>query len=267
MRTAGMIVAALVLWAGAADAQKSMYMKKCPTDSVISGTVCMDAYEASVWRVPGALAENRELVKSIQLGTVTLADLVAGGATQQGLAGDDNYAPCKDNGQNCADDIYAVSMQWLTPSVQMTWFQAQAACRNSRKRLPTNAEWQAAVAGTPDPGPDDGSMDCRTTGASPVQSGSRTACVSSVGAWDMVGNVYEWVADWMPRATGCGSWPAGASPTGDHQCLSGAATTGEPGGVIRGGSFTSGTGAGPLAIYGLAGLSTSSAGVGFRCVR
>jgi hypothetical protein len=31
------------------------------------------------------------------------------GATQLGTAGDD-YAPCTDNGQNCANDIYAVSL-------------------------------------------------------------------------------------------------------------------------------------------------------------
>ena len=67
-----------------------------------------------------------------------------------------DYAPCADNGQNCADDIFAVSLAGVTPSARITWFQAQAACANAGKRLPTNAEWQVAVAGTPDPGPDNG---------------------------------------------------------------------------------------------------------------
>ena len=51
----------------------------------------------------------------------------------------------------------------VPPSGEVTWFQAQAACKNSRKRLPSNAEWQAAVAGTPDPGPDNGTTDCNTS--------------------------------------------------------------------------------------------------------
>ena len=155
------------------------------------------------------------------------------------------------------------------PSTTMTWFQAQTACQNSRKRLPSNAEWQAAVAGTPDPGSDDGATTCRTTGSNPVATGSRSACVSSAGAFDMVGNVFEWVADWVPRSTGCGSWPASVSPTpsADQQCLAGAATTGELGALIRGGNYASGTLAGPLTILGLYGPSTASAGIGFRCAR
>ena len=65
----------------------------------------------------------------------------------------DNDAPCADSGQNCANDIYAVSLPSVTSSAYITWFQAQQACKNAAKRLPSNAEWQAAVAGTPDPGP------------------------------------------------------------------------------------------------------------------
>jgi formylglycine-generating enzyme required for sulfatase activity len=83
----------------------------------------------------------------------------------------------------------------------------------------------------------------------------------------MVGNVYEWVADWVPRSTTCGTWPASVTSTPDHQCLAGAATSGEPAALLRGGSFTSGTGAGPLAIYGLAGPSGSNNMIGFRCAR
>ena len=37
----------------------------------------------------------------------------------------------------------------------------------------------------------------------------------------------EWVADWVPRSTACGTWGGGVSPTGDAQCLGGAATTGD----------------------------------------
>ena len=84
----------------------------------------------------------------------------------------------------------------------------------------------------------------------------------------MVGNVFEWTADWVPRSTACGAWPVSVSPApSDQQCLVGAATSGDPGVLIRGGNFASGTGAGPLAILGLYGPSGSSNGVGFRCAR
>ena len=240
---------------------------KCSSDAVVSGTVCMDKYEATVWRVPDPQGANKKLVKKIQLGKATATDLSNGGATQLGTAGDD-YAPCADSGQNCSGDIYAVSLQGVTPSAYITWFQAQQACKNAAKRLPSNAEWQAAVAGTPDPGPDNGTTDCNT-GSSYVAepTGSRSSCVSSDGAFDMVGNLYEWVADWVPRSTTCGTWGAGVSPTGDDQCLAGAATTGEPGSLLRGGGLDGGSNAGPLAVYGNAQPSFSDYVIGFRCAR
>ncbi len=265
LRSVG-VSAAVVLLASAAVAAgpPSGPLKKCPVDSVISGTVCMDKYEASVWRVDPIM--NASLVKKIRQGKATLADLTAAGATPLGTAGDD-YAPCADSGQNCAD-IFAVSLPGVTPAAYATWFQAQQACKNSRKRLPSNAEWQAAVAGTPDPGPDNGTTNCNTASTFVVATtGSRSSCVSTDGAFDMVGNLYEWVADWVPRSTACGSWSAGVSPTGDSQCLGGAATTGEPGALLRGGYFSLGTDAGPLTVFGTGQPSASGPAIGFRCAR
>ncbi|MGH8477343.1 MAG: SUMF1/EgtB/PvdO family nonheme iron enzyme, partial [Methylococcales bacterium] len=43
-----------------------------------------------------------------------------------------------------AGAIYARSEAGETPSGKITWFQAQQACVNAGKRLPTNAEWQMA---------------------------------------------------------------------------------------------------------------------------
>ena len=269
-----MVSAALVLLASTAEAQGAKPLTKCAPDAVVSGTVCMDKFEASVWRVLNPATTNKGLVKKIQQGKATVADLAKGGATQLGTtAVVAPYAPCADSGQNCTDDIYAVSVVGVTPSAQMTWFQAQAACENARKRLPSNAEWQAAVAGTPDPGPDNGSTDCNTISTTftlpedPVNTGSRSSCVSADGTYDMVGNLYEWVADWVPRSTACGTWNAGVSPTGDDQCLGGAATTGEPGALLRGGIFVFGAGAGPLTVVGYVGPSDSSDVFGFRCAR
>src|SRR5262245_37783493 len=259
--------AALVLLASTAGAQGAKPLKKCAPDAVVSGTLCMDTYEASVWRVPNPTTTNKSLVAKIQQGYATAALLAAGGATQLGTAGDD-YAPCADSGQNCADDIYAVSLPGVLPSAHITWFQAQAACENARKRLPSNAEWQAAVAGTPDPGPDNGTTDCNTYSVlTAVATGSRSSCRSSRGAFDMVGNANEWVADWVPQSTSCATWSTGVSPTGDFQCLAGADTTAEPGALVRGGSYVGARSAGPLAVFGRYAPSALSDGFGFRCAR
>ena len=126
--------AALALLASTAMAgPPSGPLTKCPADAVVSGTVCMDKYEASVWRVPFPTTTNKSLVKKIQQGKATAANLAAGGATQLGIGFTDDYAPCADSGQNCANDIYAVSLPAVPPSANVTWFQAQAACKNARK--------------------------------------------------------------------------------------------------------------------------------------
>jgi Sulfatase-modifying factor enzyme 1 len=264
------VSAALVLLVGSAGAggPPSGPLAKCPVDAVVSGAGCMDRYEASVWRVPNPTTVNAKLVGRIRSGTATAAALTAGGATLLGTD-DDDYAPCADSGQNCTNDVYAVSLPGVTPSAFITWFQAQAACSNAGKRLPSNAEWQAAAAGTPDPGGDDGTTDCNTASTLAVSpTGSRSRCVSSDGAFDMVGNLFEWVADWMPRSRSTtGSWSAGVSPTGDLQFLAGAATEGEPGALLRGGLFVSGADAGPLEVDGFNPPSFVFNGIGFRCVR
>jgi hypothetical protein len=264
---AATLATALVLAPSPAAAQGAKPLTKCAPDAVVSGTVCMDKFEASVWRVPIPLGANKGLVKKIRQGKATIADLAKGGATQLGVASDD-YAPCADSGQNCLNDVYALSRSGVTPSSRITWFQALAACENAAKRLPSNAEWQAAVTGTPDPGPDDGVSDCNAGNTATVAlTGSRASCVSTRGAFDMVGNLQEWVADWVPRSTVCATWSAGLSPTGDVQCLAGAATTGEPGALLRGGGFFNDAAAGPLAVNGFGTPGVAESGTGFRCAR
>ena len=234
-------------------------VNKCADDAVVAGTVCLDTYEASVWRVT-----DPAVVKKIQKGKATLADL--SGSTQLGVGGDD-YAPCTDNGQNCANDIYAVSLPGVTPSADITWFQAQEACANAGKRLPTSAEWQVGANGTPDTGADNGTTDCNTNSSFIAElTGSRSSCVSAQGASDMVGNLVEWVADWVPRSTACPGWDGFSD---DEMCLSGASTTADgPGALLRGGIFffSFGTSAGPLTVDNRA-PSISDPGISFRCAR
>jgi len=239
-------------------------VKKCGPDAVVAGTVCLDRYEASVWRVPDPSTTNALLVRKIRLGRATQGDLAAGGATQLGTLRDD-YAPCTNNGQNCADDIYAVSLPSVIPSAHITWFQAQEACANAAKRLPTSAEWQVGANGTPDPGLDNGTTDCNSGTASASLTGARSSCVSARGAFDMVGNLYEWVADWVPLTTTCSSWGGFSN---DDMCISGPSETNHgPGALLRGGNFNGGASAGPLAVAGDALPSFASPSFGFRCAR
>jgi hypothetical protein len=253
--------AALVLAASAAGA------KVCPADSVAAGTVCLDRYEASVWRVRNATTINAGLVAKIQSGSATAADLAAGGATQLGTVTDD-YAPCADTGANCTNDIYAVSLASVTPSSSITWFQAQEACANSGKRLPTSAEWQVGADGTPDAGPDNGTTDCNTGGQFFPVTGERASCVSARGAFDMVGGVAEWVTDWVAAPTACTRWAGGFSD--DEMCLLGAsATQTAPGAFVRGGAFAAlgGIKAGPLAVHPFLPTRSNATFIGFRCAR
>jgi len=219
------------------------------------GTTCVDKYEASVWQIP---ADNTALIAAVSAGEVTLADLTTGGATQHGATADDYGTACPDTGNGCTT-LYAASVSGAVPSSILTWFQAAATCRNAGKRLLTNEEWQAAAFGTPDGAP------CNVSGGSASATGT-AGCVSDVGAFDLVGNLDEWVSDWVPRSTTCGTWSDGS---GDYQCLAGAATSGEPGALLRGGTFQSGTSGGPLSVNADFGPSNSNTiiGIGFRCAR
>jgi formylglycine-generating enzyme required for sulfatase activity len=256
-------------------------LTECPPDAVISGTVCMDKYEASVWRVPTfevtprgvRTANTTRLIAKIRQGTATEADLKEGGAIQVGLDnwGEDD-APCMIHGRNCGN-LLAVSLPGVRPARAISWLQAQQACKNARKRLPTNAEWQAAVAGTPDPGPDNGTTDCNTNSAvAPVATGSRSSCKSADEAFDMVGNMYEWVADWVPPVVSphgsnfCGSWGAGVSPTDDDLCPYTTGGTDAPAALQRGGAFWYVSSAGPLALE-TGPPYEARDDTGFRCAR
>jgi len=216
------------------------------------GPLCVDVFEASVWSNPDGTG--------IQYGTAS-----------------DNYptgvTAFPDSG-NWTGKVYALSMPGKFPATYITWFQAQQACALSDKRLLTNAEWQMAAAGTPDPGTDDLPTDCNITPATgKLTTGSRSACVSKWGIVDMVGNVSEWVADWI-QGYNSDNWNTGAittDPYGNSDAIiginEGLPADGFPVALIRGGDFNSNAGAGVFAMDATHGPSFSQNLIGFRCAR
>jgi formylglycine-generating enzyme required for sulfatase activity len=209
-------ILAVCVIAGHAIAAPAMAgMLKCPPDSVRVGTVCVDIYEASVWRIPATSPtgkSNAGLIKKVQEGAARKADLDAGGALQAQPANNCggiqlDSAGFPRNG-NWTSPFYAVSVSGVFPTACISWFQAAQACALAGKRLLTNQEWQIAAASTVDPGENDGTTNskCNTLAPAARQAGNAgstrggaDSCISAWGVQDMVGNLDEWVADWGER--------------------------------------------------------------------
>ncbi len=219
----------------------------CPSDMVQVGPICVDKYEASVW------------------------DDATGGNQVTDLT-----TACNANGSDCTG-IYARSVGNVLPATNITWFQAQQACANVGKRLLTNAEWQMAAAGTPDPGANtDPASGCNTgTGNFPydnltANTGASANCQSRWGVNDMIGNVNEWVADWVQGDQGFGTgYNAGAGYNNDdiHAAPLGTDANQFPAAVYRGGDANAGEGAGVFAFYASQGPEAVFDNIGFRCAK
>ncbi len=218
------------------------------------GPLCVDKYEASLW------------------------DSATGGSAI-------NANTCADNGNDCAvgaTKIFARSVAGTVPDSNISWFQAQQACATSGKRLLTNAEWQMAAAGTPDPGATaDTANNCNTNSGAVVNTGASNggsgACVSNWGTFDMIGNLNEWTADWTHGANG-GTWSPSTGTAGSDygaDTMSGinpAATQGTnssnfPGAIYRGGAYAGGASSGVFALVANVAPSFKGVNVGFRCGR
>jgi iron(II)-dependent oxidoreductase len=105
-----------------------------------------------------------------------------------------------------------VPLQPWHPVVHINWYEAAAYCRWAKRRLPTEAEWELAASAepTPDgrsingrkrrfpwgddpPTPERANLDLRAGGTVDVR--ALAAGDSAFGCRQMIGNIWEWVAD------------------------------------------------------------------------
>jgi len=168
----------------------------------------------------------------------------------------------------------------------VTQTQAEQACSRAGKRLPSANEWYKAALGTPDQNVGWTEESCnvannRSDGVSMTGAGMR--CVSDAGAYDMVGNVWEWVAETIDK----GVWDDRTLPSTGYVSgvdMSGVAYETQSGqidgvfddrfwsdvtiyaGMMRGGYYGSQSQAGLFATYAASPPTFSGDAVGFRCV-
>ncbi|MBX3084763.1 MAG: SUMF1/EgtB/PvdO family nonheme iron enzyme [Anaerolineae bacterium] len=147
------------------------------------------------------------------------------------------------------------------PVVSISWINADLFCKTRHARLPTEAEWEYAARG-PDglAYPWGNSFDTKNvvyennSGLHSADIGSKLDGISWIGAYDLSGNVWEWVSDWYGiYLVATQTNPSGVRDGKSH--------------VLRGGSFFSNRDEVRSTFRNWYPPEKMSDDVGFRCAR
>jgi len=168
------------------------------------------------------------------------------------------------------------------PCVYVTYHQARELCARRNMRLPTHAEWYQAALGTPDV---DGKESCNVDSASVSKTGAYEACATPQKAYDMIGNVWEWIdatvedGTYNSRELPDSGYVTDADEDGVALATSEEDTTdafhddyfwsSQDGsfGMIRGGFYGSRSDGGLYSVQGQVARAFAGEAVGFRCVK
>ncbi len=176
------------------------------------------------------------------------------------------------------NDCQAISTEKVSPWSNVNRADAQLLCTRSGKRLPTASEWYEFSIGTPD----DPKV-CNTDTDGVNATGDESECVSALGIYDAIGNVWEWVQDDVYDGTYDGRpLPSSGYVTqidsGGVPTVVGENTEGynddyfwsKSVGVfamMRGGFYGSGKDGGVYAVHAATDPNFTSNAIGFRCVQ
>jgi formylglycine-generating enzyme required for sulfatase activity len=173
----------------------------------------------------------------------------------------------------------AVSLPNKVPWSFVSRDQALQLCAREGKRLPTNTEWYSLSLGMSDV-----EKSCNISSRAMSETGKASACVSASGAYDLVGNVWEWVSDdvingtYNNRQLPDNGYVAQIDNAGiaimteqSEQELYGKdyfwSSSEGAFGMVRGGYYDSGTDAGIYTVHADTPANAASIGIGFRCVK
>ena len=171
---------------------------------------------------------------------------------------------------------HAESKESAIPWTYISLTQAQRACAQAGKRLPSAAEWYRLALGT-------NSAACIINAQGVAKTGTE-ACISAVGAYDTIGNVWEWVDAQVTNNTYNDRILPESGHVSSVDADGIAITTSDDvdslydgdyfwskqdgvSGMIRGGFYGSEADAGLYALNASVAMQFTAQGVGFRCVK